>query len=215
MENTGKLLNSLYNDATGHATLLGRYVRVSAYRKMTDLLAMLVRSSVIFAFLLFAALFATAGAAIWIGETTGSMKTGFFIVAAAWLLSAGIIALSWRSGSARNLILRRSDAPVKDYNALRAEEQRLQVSVRESEQRIKDEFAQLRGLLAPAAPDGSATGKSPLASPAVDFILRNVVLRGAGPVKRFVVPVIANAVLNSRAMKGRKGLLSTLLRKLV
>jgi hypothetical protein len=211
MEKAAGLLQSLYDSGSGHISLLVKTGRKTYYRKTTELAAAMVGSSVIILLGGCCLVFLGVAFAFWLSELTGSLKLAFLLTAVFYAALLGIYMILHRpiQSSVRNFILRRiSDERITDFDALANEEKLLKQEVQISEERLKQDFGALKAEIrrsygppgAEPVAEESAEGKESLFSrqtvgTAVDFLLRNVVLRRAGPIKRLVLPIVTNALM--------------------
>jgi hypothetical protein len=219
MEKEGNLIGDLYASITNYASVLVKTGKQTYYRKTTDLLAATASGSVVFLFAACVTVFAGLGLAFWLGEVMGSLRLGMFATAGIFLLLLVIFHFALRpliEPRLKNTILRRLTGEMDDYSLLRQSEAALQSELKLAEMQLKQNIEELKAITAQlgggAPGDSSGNGSSDLKTegitgrlvgPALKFIVENYLLRGAGPVKRIVLPVVVKAVANSELFRNR------------
>jgi Protein of unknown function (DUF1469). len=81
MEENQNTIESLYERVAEYGKTSLELVKLKVTDKITDLVSSLVPNSVVFILIMVFALFLNLGLAFWLGELTGKIYYGFFIVA--------------------------------------------------------------------------------------------------------------------------------------
>jgi hypothetical protein len=213
LEKAGSL-KSLYDSSTVYAGLLLKTGKHKYYRISTDLLAATLRATVILLLSAACLLFLSLGAAFWLSELTGSLKLSFFIMGGIYLLLIACVFLAAQSRLGTKLkdrILKQVAEYPGDYAQLREKETALEkelaageIKLRSDYNAVKEEFSGMTGSAGEGADSVQDAAKVKSSLPgkligqAAEFLIGNFLLKGAGPVKRLVVPAIANAIIRSR-----------------
>jgi len=82
MEDTTKLVESLFERATEYGKTSFELVKLKALDKTSDVVSSLIPHSVVFVLIASFMLFLNLGLAFWLGEILGKIYLGFFVVAA-------------------------------------------------------------------------------------------------------------------------------------
>jgi len=82
MEDTTKLVESLFERATEYGKTSYELVKLKALDKTSDVVSSLIPHSVVFVLIASFMLFLNLGLAFWLGEILGRIYFGFFVVAA-------------------------------------------------------------------------------------------------------------------------------------
>jgi hypothetical protein len=208
MEKVAQLLNSLQQNVAAHCSLLFKAARHGSYRKMTDFLALAARNSVIFAFAFCVLLFAALGFTFWISKFTGSLASAFFITSGFFAIGIAVTFALRKplTDNIRESVTRNLDAGYRNYGDMLEQDVSARDQLRLSEEKLRHEFEELKSLLrlSPAAADAGEPRPDPQPSrsglaPAAEFLLNNVVLVGAGPLKRLVVPFAVRLLFGSKS----------------
>lgn len=90
MEDTAKLVESLFERATEYGKTSYELVKLKALDKTSDVVSSLIPHSVVFVIIATFLIFFNLGLAFWLGEILGKIYLGFFVVAAFYCI-LGII----------------------------------------------------------------------------------------------------------------------------
>jgi hypothetical protein len=208
MEKETALMSRLAGHSKEYLRLEAEALRLQVYRKLSDALSAATFYLVVAAVFCFFLFFAAGALAFYIGEKTGSIKTGFLAVSGIFMLGGITLLLSRhaiRRGSLRNAIAA-SVSGMPDYASITANEQRVQSQIasvntainadldelRTAADKVNSEVNRVRGLLNPGE---QQNGKGKLLYTVLDVALNKFLLKRAG-----IVPVIVESALPGGAL---------------
>jgi hypothetical protein len=225
MEKTSTLVNDLYSETKDYIHLQTRSLKLEVYERITNVIANGISASLILLFGLFSFFFINVGLAFWLSELFQSYKLGFLAVGGFYALTLGIyLALRHKiaKNKVKNIVLLNVSKSHNDYDLLLKEQAMIHALVDEKEKQIKAGFEELKENLETLKEDfhkvksyfvsedkenGEHVGpKIPriAITSLIDLLLKKVVLRKAGLVKRLIFPVLANALVTSTVFKENK-----------
>jgi fatty acid desaturase len=91
MDDTTKLIESLFEKATEYGKTSYELVKLKAVDKTSDVVSSFIPHSVVFVLIASFMLFFNLGLAFWLGEILGRIFYGFFVVAAFYGITAIIL----------------------------------------------------------------------------------------------------------------------------
>jgi uncharacterized membrane protein len=225
MEKTSTLVNDIYSGTTDYIRLQTRSLKLEVYERITNVIASGISASFILLFGLFSFLFINFGLAFWLSEVLESNKLGFFAVGGFYVIVLGIYLVlkdKIAKNKVKNAVLLKVSKSHNDYDLLLKEQAVIHVQVDEKEKQIKENFEELKENLETLKEDfnrlkshfvsednenGEHVGpKIPriAITSLIDLIMNKVVLRKAGLVKKFIFPLLANALVTSAVFKENK-----------
>jgi hypothetical protein len=110
MEENSNLFESLFERGTDFVKTSFELEKLRAVRKISDVISSVLPNTIVFVLFASFMLFFNLGLAIWIGEITGKIFYGFFILAAFYLLLGVIIYLfmhKWLKKIISNFIIKK------------------------------------------------------------------------------------------------------------
>jgi uncharacterized membrane protein len=225
MEKTSTLVNAIYSGTTDYIQLQTRSLKLEVYERITNVIASGISASLILLLGLFSFVFINVGLAFWLSELFHSYKLGFFAIGGFYLLVLGIyVALKDKiaKNKVKNAVLLKVSKSHSDYDLLLKEQAIIHAQVDEKEKQIKDNLEELKENFETLKEDfhklkshfvsednehGEHVGpKIPriAITSLVDLLMKKVLLRKAGLVKRFIFPLLANALVTSTVFKENK-----------
>jgi hypothetical protein len=225
MEKTSTLVNNIYSGTTDYIHLQTRSLKLEVYERITNVIASGISASLIVLFGLFSLFFINVGLAFWLSKLFQSYTLGFLTVGGFYVLVLGIYLLlrdKIAKNKVKNMVLLKVSKSHNDYELLLKEQAILHAQVDEKEKQIKGSFEELKENLETLKEDfhklkshfvseekenGEQVGpKIPriAITSLIDLLLKKVVLRKAGLVKKLIFPVLANALVTSAVFKENK-----------
>lgn len=225
MEKTSTLVSSIYSGTTDYVHLQTRSLKLELYERITNVIASGISASFILLFGLFAFLFINFGLAFWLSEEFGSYKLGFMTLGGFYIIVLGLYLLfrdKIAKNKVKNAVLLKVSKSHNDYDLLLQEQDIIHAQVDEKEKQIKESFEELKQNLETLKEDfqnlkshfvseekegeehvGPKIPRIAITS-LIDLLLKKVVFRKAGLVKKILFPVLANALVTSTVFKENK-----------
>ncbi len=222
MEKTSETLHNLYTNTHTYINLQARSVKLEIYERITNIVSSGISVSIIVMFGLFSFLFINFGLAYFLSDLFQSRTYGFLAVGGFYVVVLGIYLLLKNKASnnkLKNTILLKVSKTMNDYDAMLKEQTVIHAQVSESEAVLKENFDELKQKIdvlkadidkfkGNFSVDENATvgPKVPriLMTGAVDFIMKNFVLKNSGFIVRNILPVVANTFLTSKVFHEEK-----------
>ena len=226
MEKTSVLINDIYSGTTEYVHLQTKSLKLELYERITNVISSGISASFILLFGLFAFLFMNIGLAFWLSEELQSNKLGFLALGGFYMVVLGIYMI-FRNKIAKNKVkngvLLMVSKTHSDYDLLLKEQEVVHAQVDIKEKQIKESFEELKENLETLKEDfkqlkshfvseddkegeehvGPKIPRIAITS-LIDLVLQKVVFRKAGMVKKFLFPVLANALVTSTVFKENK-----------
>lgn len=209
MEKTGEIVHDLYTNTREYINLQSRSVKLEIYERVTNVISSGISAGFIALFGLFAFLFINFGLAYYLSDVFESKTYGFLTIGGFYIVVLGLYLLlrnKIAKNTLKNSILLKVSKTMNDYDEMLKEQDIVHAQVAASEERLKismDDLKQkMEDLKGNFIPDENAH-KGPkvpriLLTSAVDFVLKNFILKKSGFLVKHIVPVVANTLLTSK-----------------
>jgi hypothetical protein len=206
---TGEIVHDLYSNTREYINLQSKSVKLEVYERITNVISSGISVGFIALFGLFSFLFINFGLAYYLSDLFESRTIGFLTVGGFYFVVLGLYLLLRRQvarNKLRNTILLKVSKTMNDYDAMLKEQEIVHAQVAASEERLKTSMEELKQkvdeIKGNFIPDENAH-KGPkvpriLLTSAVDFVLKNFILKKSGFLVRNIVPVVANTLLTSK-----------------
>ncbi len=217
MEKTSEIVHNLYTNTNEFVKLQARSVKLEIYERITNIISSGISVGFIVLFALFSFLFINFGFAYYLSELFQSRTYGFLAVGGFYFLVLGIYVLlkdKIAKNKLKNTILLKVSKTMGDYDIMLKEQDIVHAQLSVSENLLKENFEELKQKVDSIkedidkfkgnfiADENATVGpKVPriLMTEAVNFVLKNFVLKNSGFIVKNVLPVIANTFLTSKA----------------
>jgi hypothetical protein len=209
MEKTGEIVHDLYSNTREYINLQSKSVKLEVYERITNVISSGISAGFVALFGLFSFLFINFGLAYYLSDVFESRTLGFLTVGGFYFIVLGLYLLLRRKiarNKLRNTILLKVSKTMDDYDEMLKEQDIVHAQVAASEERLKISMEELKQkvdeIKGNFIPDENAH-KGPkvpriLLTSAVDFVLKNFILKKSGFLVKNIVPVVANTLLTSK-----------------
>jgi hypothetical protein len=209
MEKTSEIVQDLYSNTREYINLQSKSVKLEVYERITNVISSGISTGFIVLFGLFSFLFINFGLAYYLSDVLESRTLGFLTIGGFYFIVLGLYLLLRRKiarNKLRNTILLKVSKTMDDYDEMLKEQDVVHAQVAASEERLKASMEELKQkvdeIKGNFIPDENAH-KGPkvpriLLTSAVDFVLKNFILKKSGFLVKNIVPVVANTLLASK-----------------
>lgn len=208
MEKVSELLDEVYENSNKFVRSHTKAAKLEIYERITNVISSGISAGIVITLLMLTLFFINLGLAYWIGDLIQNRSLGYVIVGGFYFLALLIYLLLRNrvaSNIVKNAVLKKVSKTHDDFDELLEEQEVVASSIQESMVAIRDNFNDIKEVI--VGKNKPKQGEDPtqtMVNTAVNYAFQNVIFKKGGFVKKTVLPIVANTLVNTFLFKESK-----------